>query len=129
MPPLRWNSPRPISRKRGPPWATLLPALEGAGLTRKFNGLFSFTNDGFPVLGESPDVRGFWSAQAVWITHAGGVGKAVAEWIVNGEPTTDLRECDITCDSIRTRTAVHMSARAPPSSTARCTTSSTRASR
>ncbi len=72
-----------------------LPALEGAGLTRKFNGLFSFTNDGFPVLGESPDVRGFWSAQAVWITHAGGVGKAVAEWIVNGEPTTDLRECDI----------------------------------
>ena len=73
----------------------VLPALKGAGLTRRFNGLFSFTNDGFPVLGESPDVRGFWSAQAVWITHAGGVGKAVAEWMVNGEPTTDLRECDI----------------------------------
>ncbi len=73
----------------------LLPALEGVGLTRKFNGLFSFTNDSFPVLGESPDVRGFWSAQAVWITHAGGVGRAVAEWIVNGEPTTDLHECDI----------------------------------
>ena len=64
-------------------------------MTRKFNGLFSFTTDGFPVLGESPEVRGFWSAQAVWITHAGGIGKAVAEWIVNGEPTIDLRECDI----------------------------------
>ena len=73
----------------------VLPSLKGVGLTRKFNGLFSFTNDGFPVLGESPDVRGFWSAQAVWITHAGGVGKAVAEWIVNGEPTADLHECDI----------------------------------
>ena len=73
----------------------LLPALKGAGLTRKFNGMFSFTTDGFPVLGEAPQVRGFWSAQAVWITQAGGVGKAVAEWIVNGEPTTDLRECDI----------------------------------
>ena len=73
----------------------VLPSLVGAGLTRKFNGLFSFTTDGFPVLGESPQVRGFWSAQAVWITHAGGVGKAVAEWIVNGEPTIDLRECDI----------------------------------
>ena len=72
-----------------------LPSLEGAGLTRNFNGLFSFTTDGFPVLGESPRVRGFWSAQAVWITHAGGVGRAVAEWIVNGEPTIDLRECDI----------------------------------
>ena len=32
----------------------VLPSLEGAGLTRKFNGLFSFTTDGFPVLGESP---------------------------------------------------------------------------
>ena len=73
----------------------VMPSLEGAGLTRKFNGLFSFTNDGFSVLGESPQVRGFWSAQAVWITHAGGVGRAVAEWIVNGEPATDLRECDI----------------------------------
>ena len=73
----------------------LLPSLKGAGLTRKFNGMFSFTTDGFPVLGESPQVRGFWSAQAVWITHAGGVGKAVAEWIVNGEPSTDLRECHI----------------------------------
>ena len=73
----------------------LLPALKGAGLTRKFNGMFSFTPDGFPILGESPSLRGFWSAQAVWITHAGGVGKAVAEWIVNGEPTTDLHECDI----------------------------------
>ncbi len=73
----------------------VVPGLAGASLTRRFNGLFSFTTDGFPVLGESPQVRGFWSAQAVWITHAGGVGKAVAEWIVNGEPSIDLRECDI----------------------------------
>ena len=73
----------------------VMPGLEGAGLTRRFNGLFSFTNDGFPVLGESPQVRGFWSAQAVWISHAGGVGRAVAEWIVNGEPATDIRECHI----------------------------------
>ena len=73
----------------------LLPSLKGVGLTRKFNGMFSFTPDGFPILGESPRLRGFWSAQAVWITHAAGVGKAVAEWIVNGEPTTDLHECDI----------------------------------
>ena len=73
----------------------VFPALKGVGLARKFNGLFSFTTDGFPVLGESPQVKGFWSAQAVWITHAAGVGRAVAEWIVNGEPTLDLRECDI----------------------------------
>ena len=73
----------------------LMPSLKNVALTRRLNGIFSFTNDGFPVLGESPQLRGFWSAQAVWITHAGGVGKAVAEWIVNGEPEADLRECDI----------------------------------
>lgn len=73
----------------------LIPSLKDVELTRKLNGIFSFTNDGFPVLGESPQLPGFWSAQAVWITHAGGVGKAVAEWIVEGEPTTDLHECDI----------------------------------
>ena len=73
----------------------LMPSLQDIELTRKLNGIFSFTNDGFPVLGESPHLRGFWSAQAVWITHAGGVGKAVAEWIVNGEPEADLHECDI----------------------------------
>ena len=73
----------------------LLPGLQNVGLRRQFNGLFSFTMDGFPVLGESLQVRGFWSAQAVWITHAGGVGRAVAEWIVNGEPTFDLREGDL----------------------------------
>ncbi|MXY92699.1 MAG: FAD-dependent oxidoreductase [Caldilineaceae bacterium SB0664_bin_27] len=75
--------------------AELMPSLKDVELTRRLNGIFSFTNDGFPVLGESPQLPGFWSAQAVWITHAGGVGKAVAEWIVQGEPTTDLHECDI----------------------------------
>ena len=73
----------------------VIPSLRGAGMTRRFNGLFSFTQDGFPVLGESPGVRGFWSAQAVWITHAGGVGRAVAQWIANGEPDADLRECHV----------------------------------
>lgn len=74
----------------------VLPALQNVELTRKVNGMFIFTPDGNPVLGEAPTVKGFWSAEAVWITHGGGVGKAVAEWMVNGEPTMDLREADIT---------------------------------
>ena len=73
----------------------LVPCLRRAELDRKVNGMFSFTADGMPLLGESADVRGFWSAQAVWITHAGGVGKVVAEWIAEGEPSIDMRECDI----------------------------------
>ncbi len=73
-----------------------IPALQDAELVRKVNGMFVFTPDGMPVLGESPQVKGFWSAEAVWITHGGGIGKAVAEWMVNGQPTIDLREGDIT---------------------------------
>ena len=46
--------------------AELLPSLKDVELTRRLNGIFSFTNDGFPVLGESPRLPGFWSAQAVW---------------------------------------------------------------
>ena len=72
-----------------------IPALRDAGIASVFNGLFSFTPDGFSLLGESPDVRGFWSAEAVWITHAGGVGRAMAEWIVEGSPSIDLRESDL----------------------------------
>ncbi len=73
----------------------LLPALRGAALDRKVNGMFVFTPDGMPVLGESPQVRGFWAAEAVWITHAGGVGRAVAEWIAEGQPSIDLWPCDV----------------------------------
>ena len=73
-----------------------IPALEGAELVEGFNGMFSFTPDAMPVLGESDEVRGFWAAEAVWIAHAGGAGKAMAEWIVEGSPSLDLRECDIT---------------------------------
>src|SRR5207245_4731571 len=56
---------------------------------------FSFTPDGFPLLGEARDVRGFWIAEAVWITHGAGVGRAMAEWIVAGVPSIDVRQCDI----------------------------------
>ncbi len=73
-----------------------IPALKGAELVEGFNGMFSFTPDAMPVLGESDEVRGFWAAEAVWIAHAGGVGRAIAEWIVDGSPSIDLRECDIT---------------------------------
>ena len=73
----------------------LMPALGQAALARKVNGLLLFTPDGMPVLGEAPHVKGFWSAEAVWITHAGGVGKAVAEWMANGQPTMDLRYADL----------------------------------
>ena len=73
----------------------LLPALREVKLDRKVNGMFIFTPDGMPVLGEAPHARGFWAAEAVWITHAGGVGRALADWMVDGDPGMDLWEADI----------------------------------
>lgn len=72
----------------------LIPALRNKELTHAFNGMFAFTVDGFPVMGESA-VRGLWTAVGVWITHAGGVGKAIAEWMTYGEPAIDVHEADI----------------------------------
>ncbi|MFC3894508.1 FAD-dependent oxidoreductase [Lentzea rhizosphaerae] len=73
----------------------LIPALAEAGVDRGFNGLFSFTSDGMPLLGEHPRLNGFWVAEAVWITHSAGVAKAVAEWIVDGRPELDLHSSDL----------------------------------
>ncbi len=75
--------------------ADLMPALRGAELTYQINGMFSFTADGHSLLGESLDVRGFWAAEAVWVTHGGGVGKVMAEWMIDGVPSIDLHEADL----------------------------------
>jgi glycine cleavage system aminomethyltransferase T/glycine/D-amino acid oxidase-like deaminating enzyme len=58
------------------------------------NGMFSFTPDMGSVVGESADVRGFWICEAVWVTHAGGIGRMAAEWIAEGEPSMDMAEAD-----------------------------------
>ncbi|WP_030983407.1 GcvT family protein [Streptomyces sp. NRRL S-1813] len=73
----------------------LLPALGASRVSEGFNGVFSFTPDGMPVLGESRALRGFWLAEAVWVTHSAGVAKAVAEWMTDGRPATDIHECDL----------------------------------
>jgi glycine cleavage system aminomethyltransferase T/glycine/D-amino acid oxidase-like deaminating enzyme len=78
--------------------ARLLPGLEGrmrpADPTRSINGMFSFTPDAGSIVGESADVRGVWVCEAVWVTHAGGMGQQVAQWMASGEPGYDLAEAD-----------------------------------
>ncbi|MGP3953075.1 GcvT family protein [Streptomyces sp. 7N604] len=75
---------------------SLLPATREAKVEEGINGLFSFTTDGLPLLGESPEVKGFWVAEAVWVTHSAGVGRAMAEWLVDGHCSSfDLHACDV----------------------------------
>lgn len=73
----------------------LLPALADSKVEEGFNGIFSFTPDGMPLLGESRRLRGFWLAEAVWVTHSAGAAKAVAEWMTDGRTATDVHECDM----------------------------------
>lgn len=81
-----------------PAWTAsteLLPALGDSKVEEGFNGIFSFTPDGFSIMGEHRDLAGFWVAEAVWVTHSAGVAKATAEWILDGTPQTDVHECDL----------------------------------
>ena len=89
----------------------LFPPLGRVGLTHRINGIFSFTPDGFPLIGESLSVRGFWVAEAVWITHGGGVGRAVAEWMAEGVPALDLREADLNRFPLHALTPAYVKAR------------------
>lgn len=72
----------------------LFPALTGKKLVTKFNGMFAFSVDGMPIMGES-HISGLWTCVASWITHAGGVGKSIAEWMSTGETEYDMRQCHI----------------------------------
>ena len=81
-----------------PAWraaAELLPALDDSKLEEAFNGIFSFTPDGFSLIGEHRELAGFWVAEAVWVTHSAGVARATAEWIIDGTPSIDTHECDL----------------------------------
>ena len=74
-----------------------VPAIADAGVNRMINGPEGFTPDNEFILGES-DVRGFFVAAgfcAHGIAGAGGIGRQVASWIVDGEPELDLWKMDI----------------------------------
>lgn len=72
----------------------LIPDLRGGALERGFNGLMSFTPDGFPLLGQTAKVRGLWLGVAIWVTHALGCGRVLADLMVEGHSDLDLHELD-----------------------------------
>jgi glycine cleavage system T protein len=75
-----------------------VPALEGAGVQVFFNGPESFTPDDRYLLGETPEVRGLFVAagfNSIGIQSAGGAGKVLADWIVDGHAPMDLWDVDI----------------------------------
>jgi 4-methylaminobutanoate oxidase (formaldehyde-forming) len=75
-----------------------MPLLGRLGIRTFFNGPESFTHDNRYMLGESPELGGFFVAcgfNSVGIQSAAGAGKALAEWIVGGAPPFDLWDVDV----------------------------------
>ena len=73
------------------------PDLQNVGVKTWVNGAFTFSPDGNPLVGPVPGKRGYWTACAVMagFLQGGGVGKSLAEWIINGEPEADVYGMDV----------------------------------
>ena len=75
-----------------------VPVLQQTGIKKFYNGPESFTPDNQFILGRGPEVQNFFVAagfNSVGIASAGGAGRALAQWIVGGEPPSDLVGVDI----------------------------------
>ena len=75
-----------------------IPALHHTGIKKFYNGPESFTPDNQFILGEAPECRNFFVGagfNSVGIASAGGAGRALAEWILTGDPGLDLTATDI----------------------------------
>jgi len=75
-----------------------LPVLETTGIQHFMNGPEGFTPDTKQVMGEAPNLKGFYVAagfNSIGIVSSAGAGRALAEWIVAGEPPMDLWEVDL----------------------------------
>ncbi|MDH3763975.1 MAG: FAD-dependent oxidoreductase, partial [Gammaproteobacteria bacterium] len=74
-----------------------IPALAEAGIKDMINGPFTFGPDGNPMIGPVPGMKNYWAAVGVMagFCQAGGVGKCLAEWMIDGEPEIDVWAMDI----------------------------------
>ncbi|MDQ7809755.1 FAD-dependent oxidoreductase [Amycolatopsis sp. A133] len=73
----------------------LLPALRGAEVETTTTVVLPGTPDGHPLLGEHPDIDGFWVAEAVRAEHSAGAARELARWLVDGQPSLALHGCDL----------------------------------
>ena len=73
------------------------PAFENAGIKKVINGPFTFAPDGNPLVGPVRGLPGFWCACGVMagFSQGGGVGLALANWIIDGDPGFDMWAMDI----------------------------------
>ena len=89
----------------------LLPEMldhDSVEIQYAINGLISLTPDAAPLIGETPEVKGLWSAAAVWIKEGPGVGQLLSEWMTDGVTELDPNELDIARFYPYARTKTHV---------------------
>jgi glycine/D-amino acid oxidase-like deaminating enzyme len=85
-----------VLRRLGATVEQNVPALRDAPVQEHRGGLFTMTPDGQLIVGPHPDIRGFWIATGCngsGFSLSPGIGQALAEWVVGGEPSIDLAAC------------------------------------
>ncbi len=93
-----------------------VPPLGQVGINTFFNGPESFTADNLHLLGPTPEVDNFWVAcglNSKGIGAGGGLGKIMADWIIDGYPSQDILECDVRRHQAAQRTQAYVEARIP----------------
>ena len=73
------------------------PALGDAGIRKVVNGPFTFAPDGNPLVGPVRGLRNYWVACGVMagFSQGGGVGLALSQWMVHGDPGADIWGMDV----------------------------------
>ncbi|NBP08903.1 MAG: FAD-dependent oxidoreductase, partial [Gammaproteobacteria bacterium] len=73
------------------------PAFQNAGIKKIVNGPFTFAPDGNPLIGPVRGLEGYWCACGVMagFSQGGGVGLALAQWMIHGDPGMDVWAMDV----------------------------------
>lgn len=93
-----------------------VPVLKEVGIRTFFNGPESYSYDGQFILGEAPDIKGYFilgGVNSTGIQSGSGAGRAIAQWIIDGHPPLDLSEMDPKrCEEFQARD-LYLRARCP----------------
>ena len=71
-----------------------MPALKETNVSHGFNGMFAFTVDHYPIMGES-HIKGFWTNVGMWLSFASEAGRVLARWMETGDPGMDVSSADL----------------------------------
>ncbi len=92
------------------------PEFGNAGIRTFFNGPESFTNDNLHLLGPTPQIENFYVAcgmNSKGIAASGGVGKILADWVVDGYPSGEITETDVRRNNAVQTTDAYVEKRIP----------------